>query len=183
MAKLKNAKILIVEDEKIVAMDIKHKLESFGYMVPAPVSSGKQAIAKLEAIKPDLVLMDVKLGTGIDGIEAAEIIRNRFDIPVIYLTAYADEDTLNRAKATAPYGYILKPFQDRELHTSIEIAITKHKIEKEIRDETENALATIIGGAELILEEGLQKHDRETIDKIKLIRNAANVIKETIEKL
>ena len=101
----------------------------------------------------------------------------------MYLTAYADDDTIQRAKKTNPHGYILKPFDEKELSTSIEIALYKSGIERKIREETENALATIIGGTELMLEEGFQRHDRETLDKVRLIRNAANIIAQIIEKL
>lgn len=104
-------------------------------------------------------------------------------IPVVYVTALADEKTLERAKITAPYGYILKPFEEKELYTTIEIAIYKHQIERKIIEETENSLATIIGGAELILEEGPEKHDEETLRRVELIRNAACMISETIERL
>jgi len=178
-----NSRILVVEDEKIVAIDIKNMLKSLGYNVPAIVSSGSEAMKKIEETKPDLVLMDIKLNEDMDGVEAADKIRSRFQIPVVYLTAYADEDTIQRAKTTSPYGYILKPFEEKELSTIIEIALHKSNIERELREETENALATIIGGAELILDEGPQRHDQQTLRRVELIRKAALIIKETIEKL
>jgi len=178
-----NGRILIVEDEKVVAMDIRTMLKSLGYDVPGIVSSSEKALKKVEETKPDLVLMDIMLGEKRDGIEIAQEIRDRFKIPVVYLTAYADDDTIQRAKKTNPHGYILKPFDEKELSTSIEIALYKSGIERKIREETENALATIIGGTELMLEEGFQRHDRETLDKVRLIRNAANIIAQIIEKL
>jgi len=130
--------ILIVEDEGIVAEEIKSRLRHRGYEVTAIVASGEDAVAKAEEARPDLVLMDIKLRGEMDGIEAAKEIRSRFDIPVIYLTAYADEDTLHRAKVTEPFGYILKPFEERELHTSIEMGLYKHKMEKKLRESEEN---------------------------------------------
>lgn len=138
-----NAKILVVEDEKIVAMDLKNWLKNLGYAVSAVVISGEEAIKKAAKTHPDLVLMDIKLRGDIDGIEAAEQIRAHFDIPVVYLTAYADYSTLQRAKITEPYGYILKPFEDRELHTIIEIALYKHKMERKLK-ENEEWLATTL---------------------------------------
>ena len=130
--------ILIVEDEGIVAEEIQSRLKNRGYEVSAVAVSGEEAIQKAGETRPDLVLMDIKLKGDVDGIEAAKEIRSRFDIPVIYLTAYADEDTVQRAKVTEPFGYILKPFEERELHTSIEMALYKHKMERKLRESEEN---------------------------------------------
>ena len=127
------AQIMVVEDEAIVAEDIQTRLTSLRYAVSAVVSSGDEAIAKAGETRPDLVLMNIRLKEDMDGIEAAEEIRARFDIPVVYLTAYADEDTLQRAKITEPCGYIIKPFQERELHIAIEMALYKHKAEEALR--------------------------------------------------
>ena len=125
------AEILVVEDEGIVALNVQSSLESLGYDVPVVVASGEEAIKEAEKARPDLVLMDIMLEGEWDGVEAAEQIRQRFNIPVIYLTAYADENTLQRAKIAEPFGYLLKPFEERELHTTIEIALYKHKAEEE----------------------------------------------------
>ena len=138
-----NAQILVVEDEGIIAKDIQNILKSLGYAVPAIASSGEGAIKKAAETFPDLVLMDIVLEGHMDGVEAAEQIRDRFDIPVVYLTAYADNKTLQRAKITEPYGYILKPFSERELHTTIEIALYKHQIERKLK-ESEQWLATTL---------------------------------------
>ena len=138
-----NTKILVVEDESIVALDIQNKLKGSGYSVPAIASSGEEAIKKAQETHPDLVLMDIKLTGGIDGIEAAEQIRDNLNIPVIYVTAYADDKTLKRAKITEPFGYILKPFEQRELHSSIQMALYKHKIERKLK-ESEQWLATTL---------------------------------------
>jgi len=121
------ARILIVEDETIVAEDIRGSLQNLGYDISAVVSSGEEAVQKVEDGDPDLVLMDIVLKGEMDGIEAAELIKARFTIPVIYLTAYADETLLQRAKVTEPYEYILKPFEDEELRTVIEAALSEFK--------------------------------------------------------
>jgi PAS domain S-box-containing protein len=126
------ARILVVEDEIIVAEDIKKRLEELGYAVSSAVSSGKEALNRVEEDTPDLVLMDIVLEGEIDGIEAADCIRSQYYIPVVYLTAYADEETLEKAKVTGPYGYIIKPFTDRELHSTIEMALYRNQLEKRI---------------------------------------------------
>ena len=131
------AQILIVEDDNIVVMELRNRLQSLGYAVSGVASYGEEAIAKAGEVRPDLVLMDIRLKGAVDGIEAAEEIRARFDIPVVYLTAYADEDTLQRAKVTEPYGYVIKPFQERELYSTVEIALYKHKAEGALRDSEE----------------------------------------------
>ncbi len=127
------AKILVVEDESIVAMDISNMLENLGYTVVGTAGSGEEAIQSVKDRSPDLVLMDIMLRGDVDGIEAAEYIRHNFQIPVVYLTAYSDNKTLERAKITEPYGYILKPFEERELHTCIEISLYKHEMEEKLR--------------------------------------------------
>ncbi|MFQ5975368.1 MAG: PAS domain S-box protein [Candidatus Hydrothermarchaeales archaeon] len=135
--------ILVVEDERIVAEDIKRTLQNLGYVVPSVVSSGKEALKKAEEYNPDLVLMDIVLQGKINGIDAASQIRSRFNIPVVYLTAYADEKTLERARITEPFGYIIKPFEDRELRATIEMALYKHRIEKRLK-ESEEWLSTTL---------------------------------------
>ncbi len=125
---MKTIQILVVEDEQIVANDIKMILQRLGYVVSGMASSGEDAIKKAEEINPDLVLMDIVLEGKMDGVEAASLIRYRFDIPVVYLTAYSDKKTLERAKVTEPFGYILKPFKDRDLYTTIEMALYTHKM-------------------------------------------------------
>jgi len=127
--------ILIVEDESIVAKDIQHSLKKLGYTVVGICSSGEDAIDSASELRPDLVLMDIMLKGDMSGIEAAGMIRERFNIPVIYLTAYADESTLSKAKVSEPYGYIIKPFKEIDLHTSIEMAIYKHEKETDVKKE------------------------------------------------
>ena len=132
-----NEKILVVEDESIVAMDIRSTLIRLGYDVPAIASSGEAAIRRAEELPLDLVLMDINLNGKMDGIETAQQIHDRFDIPVVYLTAYSDENTLERANVTEPFGYIIKPFGDRELHVAIKIALYKHGIDRRIKESEE----------------------------------------------
>jgi two-component system response regulator LytT len=127
--------ILIVEDESIVAKDIQMSLRKLGYNVVAICSNGEDAIRAAEEHGPDLVLMDIMLKGDMSGIEAAEQIRSRFNVPIIYLTAYADESTLSKAKITEPYGYIIKPFKEIDLRTSIEMAQYKHQKETDVRKE------------------------------------------------
>ncbi|WMW26366.1 response regulator [Methanolobus sediminis] len=123
MEDAKDVKILVVEDESIIALNIKKKLKSFGYTVPAMATTGEEAIKMAEITFPDLILMDVRLKGDMDGIQTAEEIRKKFDIPIIFLTAYSDDKVLERAKKTEPYGYIVKPFKANDLKSNIEIAL------------------------------------------------------------
>ena len=120
------SRILVVEDEAIVAMGIKQKLEELDYEVVDIVFTGEDAVETALREEPDLILMDIVLKGSMDGIEAAGRIRNRLDIPVIYLTAYSDEEVLERARITEPYGYIIKPFKKSELNANLEMALYKH---------------------------------------------------------
>jgi diguanylate cyclase len=124
---MSNEKILIVEDESIIAEDISDSLIARGYRVTGIVYSGEEAIQSVIESRPDLVLMDVNLQGEIDGITAAEEIRTRFQIPVVYLTAFADENTLRRVNATKPFGYIVKPFEEKNLHTTIQLALHRNQ--------------------------------------------------------
>ena len=132
MTMVSTTRILIVEDEHVVAFDLRSSLESLGYSVVACTASGEEAIRLAESTAPDLVLMDINLQGSIDGIEAASRLRERHEIPVIYLTAYSDPDTLQRAKITEPFGYILKPFEVNEVRTTIEMAMHKYALERRI---------------------------------------------------
>ena len=127
-------RILVVEDESIVALDIQERLESMGYDVPTTVAAGEKAIVQAGLLRPDLVLMDIHLQGQMDGIEAADHIRRQYGIPVIYLTANADHPTVQRAKFTEPFGYVIKPFEERELHTTIEVALYKHQSEHRLKE-------------------------------------------------
>ncbi|MGB9938144.1 MAG: PAS domain S-box protein [Methanobacterium sp.] len=128
------AKILIVEDEAITAMDIKRTLEFLGFEVIFTASRGEEAVKKAEELKPDLILMDITIKGEIDGIETAEIIKEQFDIPVIYLTAHSDKSTYERAKLTEPYGFITKPINPEGLNGSIETALYKHKLDQKLAE-------------------------------------------------
>lgn len=127
--------ILIVEDESIVAKDIQHSLKKLGYNVVDIVSTAENAITVAVEKMPDLVLMDIMLKGPMSGIEAAHTMREQLNIPVIFLTAYADESTFAKAKVTEPYGYIIKPFKEIDLHTSIEMALYKHQKINEVKKE------------------------------------------------
>ncbi len=131
------ARILVVEDEAILRMNRERMLEHLGYAVVDGVASGEEAIERAEELSPDLILMDIRLSGTMDGIEAAELIRARFDIPVVYLTAFADEATLQRAKLTGPFAYLLKPVEERALHTAIEVALYKHGMETKLKESEE----------------------------------------------
>lgn len=124
--------VLVVEDESIVSKDIQHSLKKLGYSVVGAASTGEKAIELATSTLPDIILMDIMLKGEMNGIEAADEIRKACAIPVIFLTAYADESTLSKAKITEPYGYILKPFKEIDLHTTIELAIYKHGREQEV---------------------------------------------------
>ena len=127
-------KILVVEDEVIVAQDIAGRLKKLGYVVTATVSSGEEAIQKAIENPPNLVLMDIVLKGDMDGVTAAEKIRTNRNVPTVFLTAYADDKTLQRAKLTDPFGYIIKPFQPNDLRVAIEIALHRHEIETKMRE-------------------------------------------------
>lgn len=140
------AKIMIVEDEWITADDIRMSLQNLGYTVTSVSSSGEDAIQNAEKDKPDLVLMDIVLKGEMDGIQAANQIRSCYNIPIIYLTAYTDEKILERASITEPFGYIVKPFVNEDLKIAIEIALYKHRVEKERKrliEELQGALPKI----------------------------------------
>jgi diguanylate cyclase (GGDEF)-like protein/PAS domain S-box-containing protein len=136
-------RILIVEDEGLIARDIENMVKNAGYEVCGVIASGKEAVEQADKTQPDLILMDIILRGEMDGVEAAEKIRERYNIPVIYLTAHTDENTLQRAKLTEPLGYTLKPVEQKELLTVIEMALYKHQMERTLR-EREGWLTTIL---------------------------------------
>ncbi len=137
--------VLVVEDESIVAKDIQNSLKKLGYSVFGSSPSGEQALKLIEENQPDVVLMDIMLKGSIDGIETARQIKEKYEIPVIFLTAYADESTLNKAKITEPHGYIIKPFKEIDLHTAIEMAIYKHGKEKDVKKERDMLYSLVEG--------------------------------------
>jgi len=131
------ARIMLVEDEGIVALDVQQRLEKLRYNVVSHATTGAEAIRYVQKETPDLILMDIKIRGEMDGIETARRIRKMRNIPIIYVTAYAGDDTLNRARETEAYGYLIKPFEDRELRSAIEIALYKHQMEHKLRESEE----------------------------------------------
>jgi diguanylate cyclase (GGDEF)-like protein/PAS domain S-box-containing protein len=148
---MSKAQIMVVEDERIVASDLEKRLKKLGYTVPVLVTSGEEAVEKAKNVLPDLVLMDIVLRGGMDGISAADAIHTLLNIPVVFLTAYADPDTLFRAKKSEPYGYLIKPFEERELIAAIEIALEKHKKFSRLRDKEKHFRFLIENGSDIIL--------------------------------
>jgi two-component system cell cycle sensor histidine kinase/response regulator CckA len=191
-------RILVVEDDNIIVMELQDRLQRLGYTVCAATASGEEAIETAAEMRPDLVLMDIRLKGPMDGIEAASAIRARFDIPAVYVTAYADRDTLQRAKITEPYGYIIKPFGERELHIAIEMALYKHAMERKLRESEQWLAATLrsIGDAVIATDEtglialmnpvaealtGWQRRDalgKKITDICKILRGESHVIAE-----
>jgi signal transduction histidine kinase len=179
---MSTARVLIVEDESIIALDIQTSLQSAGYQVVSIAATAEEALDDTANLQPDLVLMDIRLHGEMDGVETAEQIRQKWRLPVVFLTAHADENTLSRAKKSQPFGYILKPFEDRELVTTIEIALSRHKaetavqvaLEKEremselksrfvsvVSHEFRNPLNTILFSTELLQRYGTQLSDQK----------------------
>ncbi|MBY0526827.1 MAG: response regulator [Gemmataceae bacterium] len=140
---MSGTQVLVVEDESIVARAIQSELSNMGYYVSGVASSGEEAIRKAEETHPDVVLMDIVLKGDMDGIEAARQVRDRLDIPVVFLSAYEDDDTLGRAKTSQPFGYLLKPYEEKELHTTIEMTLYKHRMERRLRESQQWLSATL----------------------------------------
>ncbi len=130
-------RVLVVEDDALIAQNIGHRIQQLDYQLLDIIHSGEEAIRSAVEMRPDVVLIDIQLGDGMDGIEAAARIREQCNIPVVYLTAYVDETILQRAKITTPFGYIVKPFRDQDLHGSIEIALYRHEQEQKLRESEE----------------------------------------------
>lgn len=185
---MNSERILVVEDDTIARFDIGAALERVGYEVVGMASSGEEALELADALCPDLVLMDIRLEGKMDGIEAANEITRRFDLPVIFLTVYADDETLRWAKISGPFGYLLKPVDHKELKSAIEVGLYKHQMERELRKAKQAAetasraktafLATIshelrtpmngvLGMTELLLLSDLENPYRESVQLIK----------------
>jgi DNA-binding response OmpR family regulator len=165
---MNKTRILIVEDDTMLVKSLERKLKAMGYDVPTVASSGEEAVSKAAELRPDLVLMDIRLEGKIDGIEATKRIHALADIPVIYLTAYGDEETLNRAKVTEPFGYILKPFNEKELLIAIETSLYKHHIQRKAK-EREQALKSNI--------------EREVEDRTRKLRDTNERLKAEVAAL
>ena len=144
--------LMLVEDERIVAFDLKRQLQGFGYNVSSVVASGEQAVSRIAVEKPDLVLMDIHLEGAMDGIEAAIQIRTKHQIPVIFLTAFAEDDTLRRALDSRPFGYLIKPCEGRELHATIQMAMARREDEMAVEQSEERLQLALNAGALGVLE-------------------------------
>ena len=129
--KIQSARILIIEDEAIVAADLEDRLKNLGYTVIGTVSSGREGLEVAASEKPDIVLSDIMIQGDMDGAQTAVYLRKNHNIPVIFLSAYSSDSVLERAKISAPFGYLLKPFEERELQITIEMGLYKHKMEQE----------------------------------------------------
>lgn len=194
--------VLIVEDELLIAKGLARKLKNLGYTVAGIVASGDAALERAETEKPDIVLMDIVIQGDIDGIETAQQIRQRFAIPVIYMTAYADDETLARAQQTEAYGYILKPFKEREVHATIQCALSKHRAETQvsrelIRQQDSNTaksqflsmaahdlrspLTTILGTTELLAHYGQKFSDERKQHYLGRIQNSVEHMNQLLE--
>jgi len=138
-----NERILIAEDDGIIAARLQNFLIKLGYVVPAVVASGEEAVRQAAAVRPELVLMDIRLAGDLDGIEAGGQIHSDLGIPLVYLTAYMDDTLLQRAKRTEPYGYLVKPVQDRELRATVEVALYKHRMDRQLRESEERYRAVV----------------------------------------
>ena len=204
-------KILVVEDEVIVAQDIAGRLKKLGYAVTATVSSGEEAIQKARENQPDLVLMDIVLKGDMDGVTAAEKIKTNMNVPTVFLTAYADDKTLQRAKLTDPFGYIIKPFQQNDLRVAIEIALHRHEIETKMQEalkaaeaaresleekshrqnhyismaahELRNPLNAILISAELLEVARTRRSDESQVRTLRLVHSATQKMNQLIDDM
>jgi DNA-binding NarL/FixJ family response regulator len=129
-----NESIMLVEDEMITALDLRRMLEKVGYRVSATISSGEEAVRMVKEILPDLIIMDIFLGSDMDGIEASSLISLEHDVPVIFLTANADSNTIRRADRIRHYGYLIKPVRQTDLDSIVSTALQRHQIERNIRE-------------------------------------------------
>ncbi|MBF0566191.1 MAG: response regulator [Nitrospirae bacterium] len=164
-------KVLVVEDENIVAMEIQERLKRLGYTVCGVAAYGDKAIQEANEKNPDVVLMDIRLKGKMDGVEAAEKIQKNLGIPIIYLTANSDDGTFLRAKLTGPFGYILKPFRERDLQTSIEMALYKNKTSRAANLHRENEINLNRAKTDVVANANLK--NEQTVDEIiKLVDSA-----------
>jgi two-component system, response regulator PdtaR len=194
MTENRTCRILVVEDEAVIALRLKKRLAKMGYEVPDVAYTGEEAVEKAGHLKPDLVLMDVMIPGNLDGIEAAKLVKTEFDIPVIFLTAFSEDKIIERAKQVEPFGYLLKPFQDREIKAAIEVALYKKMMEEKLQKahneleqrvkkrtaELENALKIINRSEKELIQRksALEKLTRELLDT----NQALSVLARNIDK-
>ena len=174
MTENRTCRILVVEDEAVIALRLQKRLSEMGYDVPDVAYSGEEAVEKAGRLRPDLVLMDVMIPGKLDGIEAAKIMKAQFDIPIIFLTAFSEDKIIENAKQAEPFGYILKPFQDREIKAAIEVALYKKEIEEKLRK------------AQADLEQQVKKRTAELDHALKIIKRSEEELiqrKSALEKL
>jgi two-component system sensor histidine kinase/response regulator len=154
----RSARVLVVEDDRVVSRDIQQQLARLGHVVVGAATRGEDAVALARELGPDLVLMDIRLAGALDGIDAAGAIRSASPIPVVYLTAYADDQTLRRASATEPAGYLLKPFEDSQLRTAVELALYKHEAERRLRESERRYAITLSSIGDAVIATDEQRH-------------------------
>ncbi|MEC5386612.1 EAL domain-containing protein [Uliginosibacterium sp. H3] len=183
------ARIMVVEDERIVALDLKGGLESLGYDVVGISARGADAVERAGSLRPDLILMDINLEGPMDGTEAARLIREDYRLPIVFLTAYATEKTLERAEASIPYGYLLKPFELRELAATVRMALARHKVELKV-ERSEERLRLAVNAASLGVWEWSSSADGQPSDGYelspameRLVGDAAQISREGRESL
>lgn len=160
------ARVLVVEDERVVALHLRQQLSRLGYDVPFMATKGPQALEAIELHRPDVVLMDIHIEGDMDGIDTASRIPSHLRIPVIYLTAYSEESTLERARSTKPYGYLLKPFSERELHATIQMAMERHRADSAVTRQA-NDLRIAVAEREEELASSVKELERENEQRLK----------------
>ena len=140
---VEKARIMVVEDEAVISLEIQDRLTKMGHSICGTAASGEEALSVATAKCPDLILMDINLRGDVDGVQTAQQIHDRMEIPVIYLTAFADDRTVERARLTEPFGYLIKPFSEKELYAAIEVALYKNSMDAKLRD-SERRYATTV---------------------------------------
>ncbi len=167
---VKKARVLVVEDEKIIAKDIESTLKRIGHESAGSVSKGEDAVTMTETLKPDLILMDITLKGELDGIEAAKIINDRYGVPIVFITAHQDEVTIEKTKGTNPYGYITKPLDDRDLSTAINSAMYRRDVEEKLRDAEEKYFRLSENAPDMIISQDInsQKYNYVNNSSFKL---------------
>jgi DNA-binding NarL/FixJ family response regulator len=162
----RTCRILVVEDEAVIALRLQKRLKEMGYDVPDIAYTGDDAVEKAGRLKPDLVLMDIMIPGKMDGIEAAKIVKTEFDIPVIFLTAFSEDKIIENAKQAEPFAYLLKPFQDREIKAAIEVALHKKEMEEKLRK------------AHIELEERVKERTAELNNALKIIKRSEKELRQ-----